>query len=196
MTFKRPEHIKSSIYQEASNYDIRTLINGSNLPEDSKYYGHLWKRGWVNDVDIWANRWDKSFALTKNISRGHVFTGSSDWKNYSVTAKLIFRLASSGGLIVRSQGLKRYYSLELTSQNKLMINKMEYELKTLKEVDFKLEPFREYEFKFEADSNKLRGFIDNKLMIETEDKSDSFRQGMIGFIVENGSIQSDEISIS
>ena len=77
-----------------------------------------------------------------------------------------------------------------------MINKMEYELKTLKEVDFKLEPFREYEFKFEADSNKLRGFIDNKLMIETEDKSDSFRQGMIGFIVENGSIQSDEISIS
>ena len=151
---------------------------------------------WVNDVDKWYSYGKNSFGLIKNASRGHVFTGSSDWKNYSVTSKIMFRLASSGGLVIRSQGLQRYYSLEIKSTNKLQINKMEYGLKILKEVDFSFEPFEEYFMRFEADNNFLKGFINNELLIEVEDKSNQFEKGMIGCIVENGTIISDEISIN
>ena len=98
--------------------------------------------------------------------------------------------------MIRSQGLKRYYSLEIKSVNKLQINKMEYGLKTLKEIDFKFEPFEEYEMRFEANNNILKGFINNKLLIEVEDKTNQFEKGMIGCIVENGTIISDEISIN
>ena len=108
----------------------------------------------------------------------------------------MFRLASSGGLVIRSQGLQRYYSLEIKSVNKLQINKMAYGLKTLKEIDFKFEPFEEYEMRFEANNNILKGFINNKLLIEVEDKTNQFEKGMIGCIVENGTIISDEISIN
>ena len=108
----------------------------------------------------------------------------------------MFRLASSGGLVIRSQGLQRYYSLEIKSTNKLQINKMEYGLKILKEVDFAFEPFEEYIMRFEADNNFLKGFINNELLIEVEDKSNQFENGMIGCIVENGTIISDEISIN
>ena len=80
--------------------------------------------------------------------------------------------------------------------SKLKINKMEYELKTLKEIDFKFEPFEEYEMRFEANNNILKGFINNKLLIEVEDKTNQFEKGMIGCIVENGTIISDEISIN
>ena len=116
--------------------------------------------------------------------------------NVPVKSIIMFRLASSGGLIIRSQGLKRYYSFEITSANKLQINKMEYSLKTLKEVDFTFNPFEKYEMCFEANNNVLKGYINNELLIEVEDKNNQFERGMIGCIVENGTIISDEISIN
>ena len=195
MTFKKPEHIKNDKVNTTS-HNIKSLTNGVYIPDDEKYYGQLWKLAWVNDVDKWYSYGKNSFGLIKNASRGHVFTGSSDWKNYSVTSKIMFRLASSGGLVIRSQGLQRYYSLEIKSTNKLQINKMEYGLKILKEVDFSFEPFEEYFMRFEADNNFLKGFINNELLIEVEDKSNQFENGMIGCIVENGTIISDEISIN
>ena len=195
MTFKKPDHIKNDKVNTTS-HNIKSLTNGVYIPDDEKYYGQLWKLAWVNDVDKWYSYGKNSFGLIKNASRGHVFTGSSDWKNYSVTSKIMFRLASSGGLVIRSQGLQRYYSLEIKSTNKLQINKMEYGLKILKEVDFSFEPFEEYFMRFEADNNFLKGFINNELLIEVEDKSNQFENGMIGCIVENGTIISDEISIN
>ena len=195
MTFRKPEHIKDNRANLVS-HDIKSLTNGVYIPDEDKYYGQLWKLAWVNDVDKWYGYGKNSFGLIKNASRGHVFTGSSEWKNYSVNSKIMFRLASSGGLVIRSQGLQRYYSLEIKSVNKLQINKMEYGLKTLKEIDFKFEPFEEYEMRFEANNNILKGFINNKLLIEVEDKTNQFEKGMIGCIVENGTIISDEISIN
>ena len=42
---------------------------------------------------------------------------------------------------------------------------------------------------------RIQGFVDNKLLIEVEDKSNPYEEGMIGFLTENGAIQSDSISI-
>jgi len=180
MTFRRPDHIdefkRGIFYKE-------------------EVYGQLWKRAWVNDVDKWQYRHNESFKVVRGIGRGHIMTGSETWKDYSISAKISIPLASAGGLILRSQGLKRYYSLELTKENKLKINKMEYDLKTLKEIDFDLEFFKDYDLKFKVDGNKLQGFVDNKLLIEVEDKSNPYEEGMIGFFTENGAIQSDSISI-
>ena len=180
MTFKRPDHIDE--YKRGIFYK-------------EEVYGQLWKRAWVNDVDKWQYRHNESFKVVRGIGRGHIMTGSETWKDYSISAKISIPLASAGGLILRSQGLKRYYSLELTKENKLKINKMEYDLKTLKEIDFDLEFFKDYELKFKVDGNKLQGFVDNKLLIEVEDKSNPYEEGMIGFLTENGAIQSDSISI-
>ena len=43
--------------------------------------------------------------------------------------------------------------------------------------------------------NNKKGFINNNLLIEVEDKSNPYEEGMIGFLTENGAIQSDSISI-
>ena len=180
MTFKRPDHIDE--YTRGIFYKEQP-------------YGQLWKRAWVNDVDKWQFRWQEAFKIVRGIGRGHIMTGSETWKDYTISSKISIPLASAAGLILRSQGLKRYYSLELTSDKKLKINKMEYELKTLKEIDFDLEFFKDYNLKFKVKGNHLQGFVDGKLMIEVEDNENSFEQGMIGFITENGAIQSESISI-
>ena len=180
MTFRRPDHIDE--YKRGIFYK-------------EEVYGQLWKRAWVNDVDKWQYRHNESFKVVRGIGRGHIMTGSETWKDYSISSKISIPLASAAGLIVRSQGLKRYYSLELTSENKLKINKMEYELKTLNEIDFNLEYFKEYDLKFKVDGNKLQGYVDNQLLIEAEDSSNPFEEGMMGFLTENGAIQSNSISI-
>ena len=180
MTFRRPDHIDE--YKRGIFYK-------------EEVYGQLWKRAWVNDVDKWQYRHNESFKVVRGIGRGHIMTGSETWKDYSISSKISIPLASAAGLIVRSQGLKRYYSLELTSENKLKINKMEYELKTLNEIDFSLEYFKDYDLKFKVDGNKLQGYVDNQLLIEAEDSSNPFEEGMMGFLTENGAIQSNSISI-
>ena len=180
MTFRRPDHIDE--YKRGIFYK-------------EEVYGQLWKRAWVNDVDKWQYRHNESFKVVRGIGRGHIMTGSETWKDYTISSKISIPLASAAGLIVRSQGLKRYYSLELTSENKLKINKMEYELKTLNEIDFNLEYFKDYDLKFKVDGNKLQGYVDNQLLIEAEDSSNPFGEGMMGFLTENGAIQSNSISI-
>ena len=63
---------------------------------------------------------------------------------------------------------------------------MEYEIRTLKEIDMNFEFFKEYNLTFLANNNKLEGYIDGKLMIEVEDNDNYFEDGMIGLMVENG----------
>ena len=108
MTFKRPDHIENS---SKDGYFF-----------NQEFYGQLWKRAWVNDVEKWQYRWQEAFKIVNGEGRGHILQGSPSWKDYSISSKLNFPLASAGGLILRSQGVKRYYSLELSSQNKLKIN--------------------------------------------------------------------------
>ena len=180
-TFQRPEHIENA------------AKNGYFFNQE--FYGQLWKRAWVNDIDKWQYRWMESFKIINGVGRGHILQGSSSWKDYSVSSKVNFPLASAGGLVIRSQGVKRYYSLELTSKNKLQINKMFYELETLKEVDFNFEFYKDYELQFTVNENKLSGYVDGKLLIETQDKDNSFESGMIGFIAQDGTLSSNSISI-
>ena len=72
---------------------------------------------------------------------------------------------------------------------------MEYEIKTLKETDMDFEFFKEYNLTFLANNNKLEGYVDGKLMIEVEDNDNYFEDGMIGLMVENGSVRTDEIKV-
>ena len=55
--------------------------------------------------------------------------------------------------------------------------------------------FKEYNLTFLANNNKLEGYVDGKLMIEVEDNDNYFEDGMIGLMVENGSVRTDEIKV-
>ena len=156
----------------------------------------MWKNNFVKAIDKWETRWKEPFRITQNIGRGVVFTGNDKWKNYSVSSKLNFHLVKSGGIIARVQGLKRYYALEVTSKNKLRIAKMYYELETLKEVDFNFEFFTDYNLTLQVNDNKIKGYLDGKLVIETEDKNNPLSSGVAGIVAEDCTMCTNDISIS
>jgi len=181
ITFKKPDHIANP---------------KRGVSQDTQFYGQMWKNNFVQAIDKWESRWKEPFRITQNIGRGVVFTGNDKWKNYSVSSKLNFHLVKSGGIIARVQGLKRYYAFEVTSENKLRIAKMYYELETLKEIDFNFEFFTDYDLKLEVIDNKIKGYVDGKLIIEVEDNNNTFITGGAGIVAEDGTMCTNEISIS
>ena len=160
------------------------------------FYGQMWKNSWVKALDKWETRWIESFRITQNIGRGMIFTGTNSWKNYTVSSKLKLQLVKSGGIVARIQGLKRYYAFELTSNNKLRIVKMLYDLEILEEIDFNFEFYKEYNLSFKVHDNKLFGYVNNELKIETQDKSNTLNYGGMGLITEDGTMCTKEVQVS
>jgi len=181
ITFKKPEHIANP---------------KRGVAFETPFYGHMWKNNFVQAIDKWESRWREPFRITQNIGRGVVFTGNDKWKNYSVSSKLNFHLVKSGGIIARVQGLKRYYALEVTSENKLRIVKMYYDLQILKEVDFNFEFFKDYNFTLQVDNNHIKGYLDDKLIIEVQDTNNPLTSGGAGIVTEDGTMCTDEIRVS
>ena len=146
-------------------------------------------------IDKWEER-GKNFRICQNIGRGLIFTGTDIWKNYKVSSKIILQSVSSGGLVSRVQGVKRYYSFVLSTNNKLIISKMFYNNTILKEIDFDVEFFKEYNLKMEVKGNKIFGYVDDKLLLEVEDNNNILENGGAGLVVADGTLVSDEIIIS
>ena len=178
--FRRPDHI--------------TEYKRGEEPKEG-YYGQIWRHAWVPAIDKWEER-GKNFRICQNIGRGLIFTGTDIWKNYTVSSKIILQSVSSGGLVSRVQGVRRYYGFELSTNNKLIISKMFYNNTILKEIDFDVEFFKEYNLKMEVKGNKIFGYVDDKLLLEVEDNNNILENGGAGLVVADGTLVSDEIIIS
>jgi hypothetical protein len=73
---------------------------------------------------------------------------------------------------------------------------MYYELEILKEVDFNFEFFTDYDLTLKVIDNKIKGYLDRKLIIEVEDKNNPFNSGGAGIVAEDGTMCTNEITVS
>ena len=154
----------------------------------------MWKASWVNAVDKWEVG-ARTFRITKDSGRGIIITGNEAWKNYTVSADIAVQRLTTGGLAVRVQGLNRYYGLVINSSNKLQLIKVVNEVKVLKEMDFNLEYFKNYKLSLKIKDNVLSAYLENKLVLEYEDKNNLLDSGAMGLIVEDGTLVTDEIVV-
>ena len=154
----------------------------------------MWKSSWVNAVDKWEVG-ARTFRITKDSGRGIIITGNEAWKNYTVSADIAVQRLTTGGLAVRVQGLNRYYGLVINSSNKLQLIKVVNEVNVLKEMDFNLEYFKNYKLSLKIKDNVLSAYLENKLVLEYEDKNNLLDSGAMGLIVEDGTLVTDEIVV-
>ena len=154
----------------------------------------MWKSSWVNAVDKWEVG-ARTFRITKDSGRGIIITGNEAWKNYTVSADIAVQRLNTGGLAVRVQGLNRYYGLVINSSNKLQLIKVINEVNVLKEIEFNLEYFKNYKLSLKIKDNVLSAYLENKLVLEYEDKNNLLDSGAMGLIVEDGTLVTDEIVV-
>jgi hypothetical protein len=163
-------------------------------PEDA---GIQWHRSWVNGVDQFDSWWPEPFRIVKNEGIGLISRGGRDWKNYRVEAPFYVHLAKTGGLVVRVQGLRRYYALQLTDAGTVRLTKaLEDTQTTLGEIAFAWEPRLMYRLWIEVDGTHIHAGIDDQQIFDFDDADSSLMDGGIGLIVEEGCVSAHEISIS
>lgn len=146
--------------------------------------GTMWARAWAKSVDRFEFKRDRYEYLTHNEGTGLLTQGSREWRDYRVEVRLTPRMAVSSGLVIRAQGLRRYYAFLFGEPGEVRIEKVLDGRRVLATSAFPWEPFRPYEVAFEAEGETLRVSIDGQLILTAIDRD--LPQGAFGFLVESG----------
>jgi len=154
--------------------------------------GTMWKRQWVNAADHFEVRPDETFRVIQNHGRGLVITGTREWMDYSVQARITPHLAKAFGLAARVQGLERYYALLLSDQNSIkLIKRLDGEI-VLAEQMFTWEYGRPYDLQIAVQGNEILASVDGAMLFKVEDADRPLTGGGIALVCEEGRIGTDE----
>ncbi len=149
--------------------------------------GTLWKRAWVDAVDHFETHGDP-FRLIQDEGVGMVMQGTREWTDYRVTASLRPHMVASFGLAARVQGLKRYYALTITRENRITLCKMLNEETVLASSPMDWIPGKEVELCLQVEGNRIRAERDGEMLFDEEDAEDPLTSGGIGILCAEGRV--------
>lgn len=153
----------------------------------------IWLKTFMNSASNFYPDYTTTFSLSHPEKYGVVTIGTVDWDNYRVTSTLTYLMNDSAGLIARSEGHRRFYSLTIEQGAlKIIMNKNEERI-TLSEVNNNYKLDSKYTLTFEVNKNKLKGYLNGELLVEAID--DTYTSGAAGFIVDRGAILVDTMLI-
>ncbi len=165
-----------------------------------KHKGTMWKRAWVNGLDHqdrfdFLDFWPEPFRLIQNVGRGLISQGTAEWRDYQATARMTPHLCKTGGVAVRTQGLRRYYALLCDGQKTKIVKVLGHET-VLAESKGGWEFGKSYELSLNVWGNKLVGSVNGKVVLETTDPDNSFVGGGVGLICEEGRIGCTYVTVT
>jgi hypothetical protein len=156
----------------------------------------LWRRAWVDAVDHFQERSSEAFRISQNEGRSLMAQGTRDWIDYAVTAEITPYLARNAGIAIRVQGLKRYYALLLGNDQIARLVKMDDFETVLSEVPFAWDVFTPYTLTLRAEGDCLTGRVNDAILLSATDPGSRLTAGGAGFVIEEGTMGSDTMTVS
>lgn len=161
--FKIPNHIPM-LDKEAPGW--------INSMERIGYYNFIYDDGELTEI-------------TAGENRGVLVTGTSAWQDYTITADIAMHMADEAGIIVRYQGLKRYYAL-LQRAGKLQLICQGNEERVLAEIEH-LWPCDEFrQLKVQCRGSEITAWCAGKELFSINDSC--YPNGGAGFLAKMGKI--------
>ena len=158
--------------------------------------GRMWKQQWVNAADFFEDEFGEAFRVVQNRGRGFVMTGTGEWTDYSVQARLTPHLVKAFGLAARVQGLERYYAVLLSNQNMIkLIKRLDGEI-VLAEKAFEWKFGQSYNLRIAIKGNQILVMVNRELLFNVEDADRPLSSGGIALVCEEGRVGTDEVSVS
>lgn len=154
-----------------------------------------WQLQWVNALDHAYFGYLADFHLIQNHGRGLLATGSADWTDYRVSARITPRLLAAGGLAVRYQGLERHYALEFVAGG---------EIRLVRRGDGERELWRgplegpwetARELTLAARGPEIAASVDGRVLATVVDSDRPLLHGGIAFVVTDGRLTSGPVSV-
>ncbi|QUW23041.1 ADP-ribosylglycohydrolase family protein [Sporosarcina sp. Marseille-Q4063] len=145
-----------------------------------------WIKSFMSSIENFNPDFAETFSISHSTANGVATIGGTDWEDYSVSSQLIFTNQESAGLVARSKGHRRYYSVLFTNSKLKICKRRDAELIELATVDFNLELDKRYDVIFYLKGETLEVSINGDVMVTAKD--DEYRSGGAGFVVNSGAI--------
>lgn len=157
--------------------------------------GDMWRRAWVNGVDLYQPYWPETFRLIQNEGRGLLMQGTREWTDYRVSSEITPHMVKTSGIGARVQGMRRYYALLLCSGNKARLVKALDGETILAEVDYPWRFRSSYKLSLQVVGTRLQGWVNDELLFDVEDRDRPLTGGGIALICEEGRMASDAVTV-
>jgi hypothetical protein len=155
----------------------------------------VWRRAWVNAVDLWQPWWPETYRLVQNKGRGLIIQGTRDWQDYTVEAEITPWLMNAGGIAARVQGLKRFYALLLVEGGKICLQKALDGDSVLAEKTFPWQLYQSYALKLQVLSSHIRAWVNGELLFEHVDEVRPLTDGGVAFVLDQGHLCSQAMVV-
>lgn len=153
--------------------------------------------GWICDMDFdrgaFSDDSEPCWHAGKNEKRGMVVTGTTDWTDYTFECRFSVHMGDKAGILVRYQGLERYFSLVKTA-DKLQLVRRFYGDTVLAEVDALWKPDELHHLRLDCTGRTITAWCDGKQIMAGED--DRLGSGGAGLFFERALIGWRDIRVS
>jgi ADP-ribosylglycohydrolase len=157
--------------------------------------GRMWLRAWVDGVDDLKDRWSEPYRLVQNVGTGVASQGTREWTDVRVEAPLWSFLMRRGGIAVRVQGMRRFYSLLLCDDGAVRLVKARDGEAVLAEAPFAWEAGRTYRLGLQARGRRLDAWLDGRHLFTVDDTDRPLLGGAIGLVCTEGCLSASAVAI-
>ena len=162
------------------------------VAERPKHKGTMWRKAWVNAVDELVG-WSEMFRVIQNDGLGMISQGTQDWQDYKVHADVTPHLAKRAGIAIRTQGLRRFYGLLVTSEGTVQLIRKNHDETVLAEASFHWLFGETLNMSLTAEGDHLTASINGVQVLEANDSS--FRGGAAAILIEEGRSATNKVTV-
>ena len=157
--------------------------------------GTMWRRAWVDGIDLYEGRWPEAYRLAQNRGTGLLIQGTREWTDYSVCADVAVYLVKSAGIAARVQGMRRYYALLLCDDGKARLVKALDGNTVLGEADAPWQFGDTRKLCLEVVGARIRAWVDGKLLLEFDDSERPLMGGAVALVCEEGRMNAEAVVV-
>ncbi|KAJ4352047.1 uncharacterized protein N0V89_007393 [Didymosphaeria variabile] len=159
----------------------------SSVPET------MWQYQWVSSIHKVHTKFGPSFFLAQDEGEGLFYTGTKVWENYTASVKgFMVNMGDGHGVIVRVQGLNRWYGAVLRKGFLEVVKARDEERKLLGRVGVGWGLDAKYEIQVKVSGRKISARMGD---VEVYANDNEYRGGAAGFVLGAGSICADSLRI-
>ena len=148
--------------------------------------GKMWRRAWVNGLDLFDAWAPEPFRLIQNRGRGLLIQGCREWTDYQVSADCTPHLATAAGLAARVQGMGRYYALLLQGKDRIRLVKALDGEVVLAEADYPWHMGATYQLSLSVVGDQIRADINGQTVFTLQDQTNPLLGGAVALVCEEG----------
>ena len=168
----------------------RPLETGTRIGEGCDF----WRLSWVNAVSLFSKRFPPDFRISQDLGEGMILHGTRGWTDYRVAADVTLHLGTYGGLMIRAQGLRRYYAARVLRDGRFQIVCVKDEVTTiLAEAPLAVRLETPIALTLEARGETLTASADGVILTASDG---TFTNGALGLLIHEGALSTCAIHVS